>query len=135
LLLDNLEQLVSAASDIAAVLTALPQVQVLATSRAPLRIGGEQEFLQAPLAAPATADRLPQRDLADYPAVRLFVERARAILPHFTLSEHNSAAIAAICARLDGLPLALELAAPRLRTLEPATLLARLESAAAAAWS
>ncbi len=127
LLLDNCEQVVAAAPELAALLGACPVVTVLATSRAPLRVRGEQEFAVPPLAV-ADATRAADPDtLGQVPAVALFVQRARAVRPAFALTLANAATIAAICRRLDGLPLALELAAARVKLLPPAALLTRLD--------
>lgn len=128
LVLDNFEHVLDAAPGMARLLAACPGLQVLATSRAPLRIGGEQEFALEPLALPPSgADALD--DVMGSPAVELFVTRARQARPDFRLAASNAAAVAAICRRLDGLPLALELAAARVRVLEPSALLQRLEHA------
>jgi predicted ATPase len=102
---------------------------VLATSRAPLRLGGAQEFSVPPLALTGGPPVPGEAAAAMGPAVALFVARVRAVDPAFALTSANAATVAAICRRLDGLPLALELAAARLRTLDPATLLARLDRA------
>ena len=127
LLLDNCERVLAAAPDVAALLAASPTVSILATSRAALHIRGEREFPLLPLPLPA-ADRLPPlEELAQVPAVALFVELAAASQPDFALTADNAAAVAAICRRLDGLPLAIELAAARMKVLPPAALLARLE--------
>src|SRR5215212_7982178 len=127
LLLDNCEQVLAAASEVAALLAASPGLSILATSREPLRVRGEQEFPLLPLPLPA-ADQLPGlAELARIPAMALFVERAAASQPDLTFTAENAAAIAAICQRLDGLPLAIELAAARIKVLPPAALLARLE--------
>jgi predicted ATPase/DNA-binding XRE family transcriptional regulator len=127
LVLDNLEHLITVAPEIAQLLAASRGLTVLATSRAPLRLRGEREYPIRPLDVPELT-RLPAvADLEGNPAVDLFVERARAVNPAFELTRHNAAAVAAICRRLDGLPLALELAAARIRTLSPTTLLARLD--------
>ena len=126
-LLDNCEHVVAAALDVAALLAASPTVSILATSRASLRLRGEREVPLSPLALPAADRLLPIDELARVPAVALFVELASASWPHFALTAENSAAVAAICQRLDGLPLAIELAAARIKVLPPAALLARLE--------
>jgi predicted ATPase len=127
LIIDNCERILAAASDVAALLAASPSVSILATSRAALHIRGEHEFPLLPLALPA-ADRLPPlKALAQVPAVALFVDLASASQPDFALSADNAAAVAGICRRLDGLPLAIELAAARVKILPPAALLARLE--------
>ncbi len=127
LLLDNFEQVLDAAPLVADLLSACARLTVLATSRAPLRLRGEREFPVPPLALPDPA-HLPAPDaVAAYPAVALFRERARAVRPDFALTAENTPTVVAICARLDGLPLALELAATRLKSLSPGALLARLD--------
>ncbi|MFN8541064.1 MAG: tetratricopeptide repeat protein [Thermomicrobiales bacterium] len=126
LLIDNVEHVLDAAPLIGELLLARPNLKVLATSRAALRVRGEQEYPVAPLALP-TAPLAAPNDLRDVPAIRLFVERARAIAPDFDLTPANAATVAQICTRLDGLPLALELAAARTKLLPPQALLARLE--------
>ncbi len=129
LVLDNCEHLLDAAPDIADLLADCPGLAILATSRAPLRLRGEREWPVAPLAPPELA-RLPTAgEIAGNPAVRLFVERAREVAPGFALAQANAAAVAAICRRLDGLPLAIELAAARVRLLSPTEVLARLDRA------
>jgi predicted ATPase/serine/threonine protein kinase len=128
LLLDNLEQVLDAAGDIAALVSRCPSLQVIATSRAPLKIGAESEFGLPPLELPAPDATSPDA-LKDCPSVALFMQRAEKVKPGFALTAANSAAIAAICRRLDGLPLALELAAARVRSLEPSALLQRLDRA------
>ena len=125
LLLDNLEHLVAARDDLLDVLAASPHLAVLATSRVALRVRGEREYRVAPLALPGEAD-LPE-DVAHAPAVALFLERARAVGAEPPLDTANAPAVAAICRRLDGLPLAIELAAAWAQLLPPAALLARLE--------
>ena len=127
LVLDNLEQLPAAGPVIAELLAASPGLRVLATSRAPLRVRGEHEYPLAPLQLPGPVELGSLDDLAEVEAVRLFVERARAIDPAFALSSENAVAVAGICARLDGLPLAIELAAARTRLFTPTALLARLD--------
>jgi predicted ATPase/transcriptional regulator with XRE-family HTH domain len=127
LLLDNCEQVLAASPDVATLLATTPALAILATSRAGLHIRGEHEFPLLPLPLPA-ADHLPQLEaLARVPAVALFVDLASASRPDFRLTAENAAAVAAICRRLDGLPLAIELAAARIKALPPAALLARLE--------
>jgi len=128
LVLDNLEQVLDSAGDIAALVSRCPSLQVIATSRAPLKIGAESEFGLPPLELPAP-NATSLDELKDCPSVALFVQRAERVKPGFALTTANSAAIAAICRRLDGLPLALELAAARVRILEPAVLLQRLDHA------
>jgi predicted ATPase/class 3 adenylate cyclase len=125
LVLDNFEHVLAAAPDIAAIAASAPHVRLLTTSRAPLRIQGEHEFHVDPLPLPE-ADADPE-ELMRSPAVQLFVERAREIRGDFGLTAENADAIAEITRRLDGLPLAIELAAARTRLLPPAALLERLE--------
>jgi predicted ATPase len=127
LVLDNFERVVAAAPGIATILAHAPGVRMLATSRVPLHVQGEQEFPLSPLSFPDASSLSSQDEVEHFPAVRLFVERAQAIHPDFALSAANAQAIAAICQRLDGLPLAIELAAARVRVLPPTALLARLE--------
>ncbi len=130
LLLDNFEHLTAAAAAVSALLAACPGVQVLVTSREPLRITGERELPVSPLALPdpRQARGLSPGALLDYSAIRLFVERAQAVKPDFTLTEATAADVIAICRRLDGLPLAIELAAARVRILPPSQLLNRLDT-------
>ena len=124
LILDNLEQVVGAARDLGELLARCPGLTILATSRTVLGLRAEQEYPVLPLpAGPATA---PVAELAASPAVALFIDRARAVHPGFTLTPGNAAAVAEICRRLEGLPLAIELAAARTRLLDPGTLLRRL---------
>lgn len=123
LVLDNMEHVLASSAFVARLLTECPAVSVLVTSRAPLAIQGEQTFPVPPLATP-----LPNAvDIASSPAVQLFVSRAFAVKPSLVLDEESLTAIAAICRRLDGLPLALELAAARASLLSPRAILARLE--------
>ena len=129
LVLDNLEHLLEAAPEVAALIEACPGLVVLATSRAPLRVRGEREYPVPPLALPPSARSPAEEDVAGSPSGRLFLERARAVSPSFEVTAQNAGAVAAICRRLAGLPLALELAAARARILDPATLLARLDQA------
>ena len=126
LLLDNFEQVLPAAALIADLLTTVPALRVLATSRAPLRIRGEREYVVGPLALEAAVDALTPRDVVRAPAVRLFVERVRDVQPDFRLTSSNSAVVIEICRRLDALPLALELVAPWLKVLPAEDLLNRL---------
>ncbi len=127
LVLDNCEQVLGAAADIAALLAACPRFAVLATSREPLHIRAEREIAVEPLPLPDPGRLPPLAALAQVPAVALFVERAQATSAGFALTVDNAAAVAAICQRLDGLPLAIELAAARIKALPPAALLLRLE--------
>jgi predicted ATPase/class 3 adenylate cyclase len=127
LLLDNFEQVLPAASVVADLLAACYGLAVLATSREPLRLRGEQEYAVDPLALPG-ADRAATIGTAlASPAVALFVQRARAIRSDFALTDENAAAVAEICRRLDGLPLAIELAAARVRLLSPQMMVGRME--------
>src|SRR5919202_4508779 len=128
LVLDNFEQVLAAAPLVADLLKAAPRMKVLVTSRAVLRLSGEYEFPVPPLALP-DATHLPGLErLMEYEAVRLFTERAQAAKPGFQVTEANTAAVAEICRRLDGLPLAIELAAARVKLLPPQLLLNRLSS-------
>ena len=128
LALDNLEQVLAAAADIATLIDRCPSLQVLATSRAPLKIGAESEFALPPLELPAE-HAMSLDELTRCPSVALLVQRAEKVKPGFALTAKNASAISAICRRLDGLPLALELAAARVRVLEPTALLQRLDHA------
>jgi predicted ATPase len=128
LVLDNLEQVVGVAPDLDELLTRCPRLQILATSRTVLRLRAEREYPVGPLTVPALPERAPIEQVAALPAVQLFVDRAQAVRYDFALTEDNALAIVEICRRLDGLPLAIELAAARARLLEPAALLARLGS-------
>jgi predicted ATPase/class 3 adenylate cyclase len=127
LVLDNFEQVLDAAPQLAELLAACPRLTMLVTSREPLQLRAEHHIPVAPLALPPAETLLPLSELARVPAIDLFVQRARAIVPDFALTEENAPAVAAICARLDGLPLAIELAAARVRLLPPHVLLERLE--------
>ena len=129
LLLDNLEQVVAAASDLASLVQRCPALRIVTTSRTPLRIAAEQEYSLAPLALPPASEITSTESLLAYPSVTLFVERARETKGAFELTPENAEAVAAVCRRLDGLPLALELAAARLRLLSPEALLERLDRA------
>jgi predicted ATPase/DNA-binding CsgD family transcriptional regulator/Tfp pilus assembly protein PilF len=126
LILDNLEQIPGIAAPLAALLGAVPNLLALATSRSALRIRGEREVLLGPLPVPARESWSDSERLLRNPAVRLFVDRAQAARPAFALDDGNAAAIAEICTRLDGLPLAIELAAAWIRLLSPVALLPRL---------
>ena len=122
LVLDNCEHLLSAVAELVAHLLAVcPKLQVLATSRAPLRIRGEQELPVEPLPLPPLDSR-QALDLTENPAVQLFIERARAVDPRFSTANDTLHDVAEICRELDGLPLAIELAAARVRVLAPSAL-------------
>jgi len=126
LILDNLEQVVNAAGDLGELLTRCPGVTILATSRTALGLRAEREYPVPPLPPPADPATVPLADLRSSPAVELFVDRARMVRPDFALTADNAAAVAEICRRLEGLPLAIELASARTRLLNPAVLLDRL---------
>jgi predicted ATPase/DNA-binding SARP family transcriptional activator len=129
LLLDNLEQLVPDVELVAGLLAGAPRLLVLATSRTPLRLAGEHEYPVPPLALPETTAHATFEQLASNDAVRLFAARAGAVSPDFQLDDANVAAVAAVCSRLDGLPLAIELAAARSKLLPPETMSRRLDRA------
>ncbi|HME98499.1 MAG TPA: protein kinase [Terriglobia bacterium] len=126
LVLDNFEQVLEAAPVLTDLLESCPLLKILVTSRAVLRVYGEYEFAVPPLQCPSRDVRLTPEGLSHCPSVALFLQRAAAIKPDFTLTEENAASIAEICLRLDGLPLAIELAAARVRTLTPKAMLNRL---------
>jgi len=126
LLLDNFEQVLAAAPRLSDLLAACPNLHLLVTSRAPLRLQGEREFAVSPLPLPDLKHLPASDDLAQYAACTLFVQRAQTFKSDFHLTEANARTIAEICIRLDGLPLAIELAAARTRLLSPQALLARL---------
>jgi predicted ATPase len=126
LILDNLEQVLDAASDLGELLAGCPGVAILATSRTVLGLGAEREYPVPPLPLPADPVGVPLEELERSPAVALFLNRARAARPDFTLTERNAWAVVELCRRLEGLPLAIELAAARTRLLDPEELLGRL---------
>src|SRR5262245_5139475 len=126
LVLDNFEQVLDASSLVADLVTSVPTLRVLVTSRAPLRVRGEREYGVEPLVLDADSGAMSPADLARVAAVRLFLERVRDVRPDFRLTSANAPTVAAICRRLDALPLALELAAPWLKVLTPEDLLRRL---------
>jgi predicted ATPase len=127
-LLDNFEHLVQAAPTVAELLAMGPHLKILVTSRAALHVYGEHEFPVPPLALPDSRSMPSVEVLSEYPAVALFVQRAVAAKPDFELNRENASAVTEICARLDGLPLAIELAAARVKVLSPSSLLTRLAS-------
>jgi predicted ATPase/class 3 adenylate cyclase len=124
---DNIEHLVGAAPIVAELLGASPGLKVLVTSRVPLRLRAEHEYPVPPLGLPRRKPPPTLEQLSQYEAVRLFISRAQAIKPDFAVDNANAPAVAEICWRLDGLPLAIELAAARVRMLPPQAMLARLE--------
>src|SRR5215204_3848317 len=128
LLLDNFEQVLGAAPAVTQLLAGAPGLKVLATSRAPLGLYGEHVFPVPPLALPDLRRPPPLERLTQYEAVSLFVERARALKPDFAITNVSAPAVAEICVRLDGLPLAIELAAARITMLPPKAMLQRLSS-------
>jgi predicted ATPase/DNA-binding CsgD family transcriptional regulator len=127
LILDNFEQLPDAASIVAGLLGETTDLRIVITSRAPLRISGEQEFLVAPLRVPDPGVETVPSDVVDCESMRLFAARAAAVAPHFSIDNDNAAAITRIVQQLDGLPLAIELAAARVKVLTPAAIMSRLE--------
>jgi predicted ATPase/Tfp pilus assembly protein PilF len=128
LLLDNFEQVLGAAPAVTEMLAGAPGLKVLATSRAPLGLYGEHEFPVPPLTLPDLKRPPPLERLRQYEAVGLFVERAQAVKPDFKVTNESAPAVAEICVRLDGLPLAIELAAARIKMLPPRAMLQRLSS-------
>jgi predicted ATPase/class 3 adenylate cyclase len=126
LILDNFEQVLEGAPFVGELLGMCPELKVLATSRIPLRLYGEQEYPVPPLELPDLLRLPPLKRLAQYEAVKLFLERARAVKPDFEITNDNAPAVAEICVHLDGLPLAIELAAARTKLLPPWALLSRL---------
>ncbi len=127
LVLDNFEQVLDAALLVGDLLNSVASLRVLTTSRAPLRLRGEREYVVGPIALDADVDEMSPDDLARSPAVRLFAERVRDVQPDFRITSTNGSTVAAICRRLDALPLALELAAPWMKVLTAEELLRRLE--------
>src|SRR5215469_1915971 len=126
--MDNCEHLLAAAPDVSRALAACPRLRVLATSRERLRLSAEQEFPVPPLAMPAPADVADLSGLAANPSVALLLDRARRTNPSFDLTPANALLLASACVRLEGLPLAIELAAARLKVLTPGDLVSRLHS-------
>ena len=128
LLLDNFEQIAGAAPLVGELLAACPRLKALATSRGALRVYGEHEYAVPPLALPDPRRLPPIRRLRQYESVRLFIERAQAAKGNFEVTNESAPAVAEICVRLDGLPLAIELAAARTKILTPQAMLSRLDS-------
>jgi predicted ATPase/serine/threonine protein kinase len=128
LVMDNFEHLIQAAPTVAALLAMGTNLKIMVTSRAALHVYGEHEFPVPPLALPDSRSMPPVKLLSEYPAVALFVQRAVAVKPDFELNQENAPAVTEICARLDGLPLAIELAAARVKVLSPSSMRTRLAS-------
>ncbi|HEV2743246.1 MAG TPA: helix-turn-helix domain-containing protein [Rubrobacter sp.] len=135
LVLDNFEHVLGAAPEVAGLIEACPGLTVLATSRAPLGVRGESEFPVSPLALPPNGRTPTGEEVVASPSGRLFLERALATSPLFAINEGNAGAVAAICRRLSGLPLAIELAAAKARFLDPPALLSRLDQALSTSWA
>ena len=127
LILDNFEQLIPGSAQISELLNAAPELRIVVTSRAHLRLSVDHEFVVPPLAVPSIGTSESLEQLSHYPAVRLFVARAQRAKSGFALTNENASAVTEICRRLEGLPLAIELAAARIRVMSPATILSRLE--------
>ncbi len=128
LVLDNFEQVIDAAPFVAELLFCSPRLKVLVTSRVSLHLSAEHEYMVPPLALPETEQRLPPlQELMNHAAIALFVKRAQAIKPAFVLTQENALPVVEVCRRLDGLPLAIELAAARIKLLSPQAILTRLE--------
>jgi predicted ATPase/class 3 adenylate cyclase len=128
LLLDNFEQVIAAAPAVATLLSAAPRLKVLVTSREVLHVHDEQEFAVPPLGVPDLEHLSSVEALSQYEGVALFIQRARLVKPDFEVTNENAPAVAEICYRLDGLPLAIELAAARIKLLPPQAILSRLAS-------
>ncbi|HSJ00223.1 MAG TPA: tetratricopeptide repeat protein [Patescibacteria group bacterium] len=126
LVLDNFEQVTDAAPAVAELLAGVPTISILVTSRSPLHVYGEREYPVPPLDVPDPRDLPPPAELSQYDSVALFIDRARAAVPTFAITDENAPAVAEICFRLDGLPLAIELAAVRVKLLSPEAILERL---------
>ncbi|MGB7923859.1 MAG: protein kinase [Pyrinomonadaceae bacterium] len=127
LVLDNFEQVAEAAPFVAELLSQSTRLKALVTSRVSLRLSAEHEYTVPPLALPGARRLPPLNELANYAAIALFVKRAQAVKPAFVLTEENAREVVAVCRRLDGLPLAIELAAARIKLLSPQAILTRLE--------
>jgi len=128
LILDNFEQVLEAGPGVVELIGRASETHVMVTSRAPLRVSGEQEFPVPPLALPDPTSQLPTESLLDLESVALFVDRAKAVKPDFRLESENVSAVAQIVAQLDGLPLAIELAAARVKLLSPQAMVSRLHN-------
>ncbi|MGB3715787.1 MAG: NB-ARC domain-containing protein, partial [Candidatus Promineifilaceae bacterium] len=128
LVLDNFEQLVDASPIASQLLAACPRLRLLITSRMPLSIRAERQYSVPPLDLPDITELPPVGELLQYSAIALFVDRAEAVRPNFVITEENAADVAALCGRLDGLPLAIELISARIKIMQPSELLSRLGS-------
>jgi predicted ATPase len=128
LVVDNYEQLLPEVTLVATLLGACPGLTILTTSRAPLRVRGEQEYALAPLAVPPAGQAEPAERVLQYPAAALFVQRAQGVVPSFVLTDAVAPSVAALCQRLDGFPLALDFAAARVKVLGVEALLHRLSN-------
>ncbi|HSE25752.1 MAG TPA: protein kinase [Pyrinomonadaceae bacterium] len=128
LIADNFEQVITARTLIAELLEAAPDLKFLLTSRELLHLSSESEYMVPPLALPETSILLTAAESSNYEAIMLFVERARALKPNFAVTDDNASSVLEICKRLDGLPLAIELAAARIKILSPEAILAKLGS-------
>ncbi|MBC7913672.1 MAG: protein kinase [Pyrinomonadaceae bacterium] len=128
LILDNFEQVIETAPLLSNLLAAEPQLKILVTSRSLLHLSAEREFIVPPLALPDKLTQASIDDLLKYEAIKLFIERAKAVKPSFILTNENAQSVTDICSRLDGLPLAIELAAARVKILSPQAILKRLEN-------
>jgi predicted ATPase len=126
LVLDNLEQVIDAAAFIGELVAACPRLKIIATSRIRLQLRSEHEYPVPPLDLPDSERAVDARTMSQYESVRLFIERAEAVKPNFSVTNQNAPAVAEICTRLDGLPLAIELAAARVRMLPPEAMLRKL---------
>lgn len=127
LVLDNFEQIVTASPLVADLLSSCQLLKILVTSRMPLRVRAERQYPVQPLATPELAELPPLVELTRYPAIALFADRVQAVDPDFSITKENAPAIATICHRLDGLPLAIELISARIKIMPPAELLSRLD--------
>ena len=128
LVFDNFEQVLEAGPIVSDILAVAPRVKALVTSRSPLRVSGEREYAVPPLTTPPLDLPLTPEALTSYASVALFIERATAVKSDFAITSENARAIAEICVRLDGLPLAIELAAARIKLLPPQAMLARVDN-------
>ena len=128
LVVDNFEQVIDAAPIITELIEAAQELKIIITSRVLLHLSAEREFIVSPLAVPSEFSQISLEEFSKYDAIKLFVERAQKAKPSFALTEENARCVAEICSRLDGLPLAIELAAARIKILSPFAILAKLEN-------